>query len=511
MGTRYPDKSGGELELNTQIFKKYNGVVNNSSRVALPEDAWFYLENMQPIGDANVRSVPNISATLVSYGAHTIYWSQYINVAGNDYLINFSTDGFVYAYNIVAGTSAQIGSGLSGGGSRAAQWKNTQLLVIDSSGYYNWPGTGTLTLISGTGVPTSGTDIAVAFGRVWIVQGRLITFSGANDYSAASFTVANGAGSIAITDPNLRNNIVRLVGQNGYLYVIAATGINAISDVYVPTGASPPTPLFTNLNIQSIIGTDQPASIFAFNQALVFANKYGVWFLNGTNANKISSDIDGTWQYLSFTNQISGGQATVNNIICNAFLVNRVNDPILGTATVLAMWHDKKWWFANFGALTFVTSAIVNNTPTLFGFIGNNLVQCFANTNNPPATVSKTPLWDFGDSISDKMLIRVGFEVQIASFSGTFGMTVDAANGSQTAINLSTSGNVTWVNNSNNQVQWQNNSLAIVAWFSSAYLGYNSTSPGLASKYVGCTVSASGSAYQLSAINMDYKFGARWN
>lgn len=508
MGQQQAEKQ--EEPRRTKIFRKFKGVVNNSARNALPEDAWFYLENMQPIGDANVQTVNNISAALFDHTTHIIYWSQYANVAGNDFLIEFATDGTVWAYNIVANTDAQIGSGLSGSGSRMDQWKNQQALIVDASGYYNWPGTGSITLISGTGVPTSGTDIAVAFGRVWIAQGRLITFSGANDFSAASFLVANGAGSIALTDPTIRNTVTRLKAQNGYLYIISATGINAVSDVFVPASASPPTPLFTNLNIQAIIGSDQPGSVFAMNQALVFCNRFGAWYLYGTDAQKISTDIDGTWKYLDFSQLISGGQFVSNNILCTGFLVKRLNDPVFGSNTVLAAYHDSKWWFANYGALTFVTSGIVNNEPTLFGYIGNKLFQLFADTTTGPATTLSTPLWPMEDELADKQVIRAGFEVTISTFSGTFGMTIDTNNIVAEAINLTTSGNVGWANNSGNVVQWQNNSLAIVSWFTGEFLLYNGSAPGVYGKYVGATISASASIFQFSSVAMDYKLRARW-
>jgi hypothetical protein len=511
VGQYVADQKQGEEPRRTKIFRKFNGVKNNSARNALPEDAWFYLENVQPIGDANLQVVNNISAPLFDYTSHSIYWMQYANINGTDYMISFSTDGFVYAWNIVGLTNTQIGSGFSGSGSRLAQWKNTELLVVDSTGYYNWAGTGTLTLISGTGVPTSGTDIAVAFGRVWIAQGRLITFSGANDFSATSFLVANGAGSLALTDPTIRNTVTRLSAQNGYLYIISATGINAISDVYVPSGASPPTPLFTNLNIQAIIGSDQPGSIFAMNQALVFANRYGAWYLYGTNAQKISTDIDGTWKYLNFGFAISGGQFVSNNILCTGFLVQRSNDPIFGSNTVLACYHDNKWWFTNYGALTFASTGIVNNEPVLFGLIGNKLYQLHAVNTSGPASICMSALWPMEDELADKQVIRAGFEVTVSLFGGTFGMTLDTVNSSSQAVTLNAGGNVGWQNNAGNTVQWENNSLVIVTWFTGSYLLYNSTSPGVYGKYVGATVSSSGSIYQLSAIDMDYKLRARWN
>lgn len=499
----------------SKIFRKFKGVVNNSARNALPDDAWFYLENVQPIGDANALVVNNISAALFDYTTHLIYWSDYANVNGTDYLISFSADGFAYAYNIAAGTSAQIGSALSGAGSRIAQWKNTQVLVIDSTGYYNWPGSGTLTLISGTGVPSSGTDIAVSFGRVWILQGRLLTFSGANDFTATSFTVANGAGSVALTDPMLRNTVTRLKAQNGYLYLIASSGINVISDVYVPASASPPTPLFTNLNIQALIGSDEPGSIFPFNQALVFANHSGVWELYGTNAKKVSSDIDGTWKYIDFSQLLSGGQFLSNQILCYAMLLKRLNDPLFGSNTVLACLHDNKWWFANYGALSFVVSAFTNinaqtaNTPALFGFIGNKLFQLFASSASAPATLLMTPLWGMDDELTDKQVLRAGFEVTFSLYQGTVNMTIDTVNNSQQAIVIPNG--VTWLNNLGLAIPWLNNFSAIIPWFTGQYVLYNASSPGVYGKYVGASVSASASAYQFSMVALDYKLGARWN
>lgn len=502
----------GEEQRRTKIFREFKGVVNNSARNQLPEDAWFYLENMQPIGDANVQGVSNISAVLHDYTGNTIYWADSANVGGDDYIIIFATNGNGFAYQIRTQTNFFLGT-FSGSGSRIAQWKNTTLLIIDSTGYYSWTAPGPpAALISGVGVPTNGTDIAVAFGRVWILQGRLITFSGANDFTAASFLVANGAGSLALTDPTIRNVVTRLKALNGYLYIISPTGINAISDVYVPASASPPTPLFTNLNIQAIIGCDQPGSVFAMNQALVFANRYGIYFLYGTNAKKVSIAIDGTWKYLDFTQGISGGQVVSNNIICSAMLVKRLNDPVFGSNTVLAMYHDTvdQWWFGNFGALTFVVSSIVNNTPALFGFIANKLYQLFADTTTAPATLLMTPLWGMEDPLADKAVIRAGFEVSVSLFSGTFTMSIDTVNSSSQAVTLNTAGNVAWINNALNTVLWQNNLLVIVSWFTGTYILYNATAPGVFGKYVGATIAASASLYQFSAVDMDYKLGARW-
>ena len=60
-------------------------------------------------------------------------------------------------------------------------------------------------------------------------------------------------------------------------------------------------------------------------------------------------------------------------------------------------------------------------------------------------------------------------------------------------------------------VTWENNALNLVGWFSGSYVLYNGVAPGTFGKYVGMTITSSGSVYQLNALDMDYKLRARWN
>lgn len=515
MPSPYAEK--GEVPFHTKIFRSFKGVVNNSARNALPEEAWYYLENLQPIGDANLQTVANISGPLWNFGSHSIYWMQYANIGGTDYMMCFATDGTVWAYSIGAGSASQIGSGFSGSGSRFAQWKNTVLLAIDSTGYYAWTGSGSLTAITGTGVPTAGTDIAVGFGRVWVLNGRLLTGSAPDAYVATAWTVANGAFTVNLTDPLIRKAVTRLQFQNGYLYLVAPTAVNAISDVYVPASASPPTPLFTNLNIQPIIGSDEAGSVFGFNQALVFANHFGIWELYGTNAKKVSTDIDGTWQYIDFSQVISGGQFVSNNILGHAMLFKRSGDPVLGNATVLACYFNEKWWFANFGPLTFVASGIIHDgsqvdgEPTLFGILGNNMVQLFADSTGSPASTAVTALWPMEDQLADKQVIRAGFEAALQTPVGSFSMTIDGTNNVKQSLPLNPiAETLVFVNNQGQPLQFVNNMGLPLYWSAGTYILYNGSSPAAYAKYVGATIKGAGS-FQLSSINMDYKLRARWS
>ena len=259
-------------------FRDFQGVFTQSARNAIPDTNFYHLENLQPIGAANLHSINDISSALFDYTINQIYWSFYANINGTDYLINFATNGNVYAFNTSSLTSTLINSGtpLSGSVSRCAQWKNGQLLIIDPAGYFHWDGT-TFAQITGTGVPSGGTEIAVYAGRVWIFNARLLVVSAADDYTAAAFLAANGAIAINLTDPTLRSTVTRAYAANGYLYFTGASSINVISNVYIPSGASPPAPLLSNTNIQSTVGSDQPGSFFTVDDRdLFFANSYGI-------------------------------------------------------------------------------------------------------------------------------------------------------------------------------------------------------------------------------------------
>jgi hypothetical protein len=489
-------------------FRNFQGVFTQSARNAVPDGNFYHLENFQPVGAANLQSINDISAVLLDYAADTIYWSQYVSLNGTDYLLNFATNGKCFAFNTATNANTLITSAFSGAGTRVAQWKNQQALFIDGNGYYHWDGT-TFAQITGTGVPANGTEIAVYASRVWIWQGRLLIVTAADDYTAAAFLAANGAIFVNLTDSTLRSVVTRAIAANGYLYFSGNSSINVISDVYVPSGASPPSPLFTNINIQAIIGSDQPGSFFPVDRDIFFANPYGVYRLRGVTADRVSEPIDGTWQFRDGTIAASGGAVNSNSILQAAVLMKRLNDPVFGSSTVLCMFADDKWWFVNYGALTFVTGAVVNNQPALYGFIANKLYKLFSNSGSAPAFTIKTALWPMEDALADKHVLMAGFEVTATTLLTQFTATIDTPNSAISFLPAASVGTVQWINNLSNIVTWQNNALSTVTWFNGQFLLYYGTAPGAFAKYVGMTITGQ-MIGKLSGIFMDYKFGARW-
>jgi hypothetical protein len=521
------DAAKGEpAALRTKFFKEFQGVYTTASRTAIPDDYFYNLENIIPIGEENAHVVNNISASLLNYGADTIYWSQGVNLNGTEYLVNFSTTGKVFLYNIATQSSSQINSGhlLSGAGSRCDQWQNTVLLFVDSTGYYAYA-SGTFAAVTGSGVPTSGTDIAVYSGYVWIVSARTLFVSAINSYT--DWTAVDGAQIVTLIDPQIRGSIQRMKAANGYLYLFSNAGINAISDVAIPAGATPPVPQFQNVNIQAIIGTDQPASVFGYDRSVLFTSRYGAHTLYGVSAPKVSGDIDGTWQYLDFSQAISGGQVVVENILCGAFLLKLLANPSDGYPTgrtIVALWYQSSstspqtgvtettdvWWFANYGSLTYIVTGMVNNVPALFGFIGNQLYQLFADPTTAPTVKVQTKLYPMEDELARKECITAGFEAFYYLFGSAFQLTLDTENNS-TILNLNQNiGQGNWINAAGVQGQWINAALQLGSWLGQGLYLTPADAQGGFGHHVGLTLTSTGYQYELHFMALDYKLRDRW-
>lgn len=511
-----------EAPLATKVFRSFGGCYTKAQRSALPENRFYDLQNVMPIGDANLHTVFGLSASLHDFGAHTIYAAIPVQVASVSYLMCFASDGTVWAYNIVAGTAAEISGSytLSASGAKCVSFYNTYVLFVDTTGYYSWNGSGNMTLLSLSGGPTGGSDITVYSGCVFVSSGKLIQISAAyNGTSDTDPTMVNawsetyGATFLYMADPTLVGNIVRLWEQNGFLYIVGVSCLYALSNLYVPSGASPPVPVFTLTPIQSIIGTDQAFSLFAFNTALMLCNRFGIYGIEGVTAQRLSEDIDGTFQYLTFSQSVSGGACVVENVLNAAFLLTRSNDPVLGSGNIVAMWFDSRWWFANIGSATFIVSAIVNGVPTLLAFIGNKLYQCFDTSQvNPPATQVMTPLWSMDDPLSDKEVVRAGIEITTSAYgpTSTVTTTIDGIQNSQPFPAVDSLGNIVFINNSSAVITFIGAGSVAINWIVGTWQLYQGNPPGMWSKYVGMTFQTTGIAYELDSFMMDFKLRKRW-
>jgi hypothetical protein len=511
-----------ERPLQSFSFKNFLAVNTTNQRTGLPNEAFANLENAQPIGAANIHSIADISGLLHNYGADTIYTDINANIGNVEYLIQAATNGKLFSYNVGNTTVTQINGAilLAGSATAMTQWQNTNVLIVDSTGYYQWNGAGNIAAITGTGAPTSGNAIAVYQNRAWIAQGRILYYSAPGSFS--DFTTASGGGFTVLVDSTLRSNIQQLLSANGYLYIFGVTSVDQISDLYIPAGASPPTPNFTKLNVSPSIGTDQIYSIVSYGRLVLFANRWGIWRLYGTSIDPISgvdpnnsyqSSIDGTMQYAAFNPTMSAALTVSRQLLCAGFLLKRNADPTYGSNTVIAMYQGNpaggRWWFANYGTVTRIATAFVNNQYAMFAYIGNSMYQLFANLGSSPPAIVSTALWDFGDPITQKECIRGGIGL---SATGSASVTLNLDTPQSTyPFTVSVVGQVQWINNLGATVTWVNNAAQVVQWAPGQFQTYWAAAPRGFAKYVGFTLNtAQGTVFELNSFLLDYKWGARW-
>lgn len=514
-----------EKETRTKYFQNFKGINTRASRNAIPEDTFYDLQNLMPIGAANLSTVPG--PLLLNSITDTVYYADFATLQGVDYAYLFGTSGQIYQYNIATNSYTTINGGTLMGGvrTRMDQWKNSTILFVDTTGYYSWNGT-TFAALTG-GIIPSGTlvspDIAVFSNHVWIYSDRVLYIGGINDYTATTgtggFLVANGAVVQQLTDPQMRGQVTRMKSASGYLYLVFKSSIFIISDVYIPTSATPPACLFSILNVQATIGTDQPQAVFVNNRDFMFGSKYGLKDLSGVDVSRLSEDIDGTLQYIDPTFPISGGLCTVNNILNTCMFFRTVGDPVFGTRYTVACNFDNKWWFSSNYQYSFVFGVLYGNVPSLFSIQQSGSQSLLYNVFGTSfATLQgswKTALWPMEDILSRKGVLSAGVELgyEINSIGPVqVQINVDTEARSTPIPNLvQTSNVISWTNNTGGPIAWTNSAGGTITWGTGGYSLYFGDGQGGFGRYVGLsgTVNA-GTTGEISAFMMDYQLWTRW-
>jgi hypothetical protein len=555
-------------------LRDFGGVNTQAARQAIDDTEFSWLENMQPVGHGNLLSVPAPTTTsaVLSANCYWMQAANIANVDymmmfcadGSAYQVNLTS----YAITTI-GTAGTF----NGSGTQFDQWQNTLIFIVDpTKGVFSWDGatlvtlngsfaitasisTTTLTVtvtagvlaigqgITGAGVaantiitgfiggsggtgtytvnnsqsvgseamtalsaaPSAGTAVAVYAGRVWVANGRTVTFSAPQTYT--DFTTTDFGGSFTIQDSTLHSVITQMYSANGFLYIIGSDSINVVSNVRVST--SPAVTLFSNLNLVTTTGTLNPASVVSFYRSLWMATPYGLYAVTGANSQKGSDKLDGVFKSLVSNSIISGGTAVINKILCLCFLLQYA-DPVLGNRPLLAIFFNKKWFFASQGnGIAFVASSTINGVQTLYGTNGRNLYSLFSNTTTLINQTAQTKLWAFGESsISDVQVLKAGVECVMPIVPGAIAVTVDSEISSQVA-NVTAQNNTQWVNNSSATITWTNNSGFVVYWAIYGYAWFRGDASNYG-KYAGLTISTPTPGIEISAAQIQYELRARW-
>jgi len=213
--------AAAEQKKSYQVIKQFKGVNTKANRTAIGEDEFAWLENVQPVGYANLkitnsRSVVLDSGNVAVTFANTVSYLSNANINNKDYVLAFEADGRAEYFDLDTLTKGNVAvtSTFSASGVQISQWKDERMLIIDpSKGYFTWDGNNTV-FVGAVG------PIAAVNAGTGYTSAPTVTISAPNDthgvQAQAEVTVSSGAiNSITITEAGTGYNSAPTVTVSG--------------------------------------------------------------------------------------------------------------------------------------------------------------------------------------------------------------------------------------------------------------------------------------------------------
>lgn len=474
--------------LKIESFAVMQGMNTQEERSGISPGFWSWLMNMQPIGKHTLRVLMGKAADLYTLTGDTIICGYTGMIGTTFYAFLFTSGGAAYQVNLATGAHVTIGSSgtfWSGSGQfpHAVSWGNNGIVIVSPVDYWAWDGTTlynhaiaagvapTWIYPSGASVTTmpsgiTGTALEIYNATVWIVNGR--TILAAAPGSGNDFATSDGAVNVIVKDSYIQAGYYAIKQLDGFLYLLAASAVDVISDV--STSGSPPTTTFLRVNVSSIIGTPWRDSVAALPSSIAFANPTGVHEVSGGQVRKVSDAFDGIFAEATYPLAAtdptgyhpSGAIVTLNETICYALTIN-VPDPDDTSVTfvpTLAIWDGRRWFLA-----TQESSAVVilnqdsNSALSAWASTGKDLFEMFKVAST--TLTKKAKSWfSVGDA-------GITMRKQIKRIYAQFGNTPAGAPLSVFNIDTESTGGsatveagqvITWINNSGQTITFVNNS-----------------------------------------------------
>lgn len=387
------------------VFEEFQGINTSTSRPGVADAQMYWCDGFIPIGRRFLRTLYGVGDPITFSDTAPISFFNFINIATTPYCIVIHTDGSVHAVNTQTYTQTEIApTGTITSPSRLnvglCQYGDQYLIIVSSqtNGYFIWDGT---TFYSpgqsfGSGnVPTgiSGTSVEVYGGHVWVSNGASVSFSAPG--SVIDFTSGNGGGNFTSSDSNLRVRYVQLKQTNGFLYLIADSSVNYISNVQ--TSGSPATTSFQYQNADPETGSPWPSTVGTFGRNILFANAFGAHISYGAAVTKISEPLDGVYATVpNFGGLIpSASKAILFGKRCWILLLPIV-DPISGLQVNKLMIWDGKVWFTSSQevSLAYIESQEIDSVLTTWGTDGTSIYPLFQVPSTGFEKIVQSRFWD---------------------------------------------------------------------------------------------------------------------
>lgn len=270
-------------------------------------------------------------------------------------------------------------------------------IVIDNPGIGYTAGKPINVTLAGGNNAASGTVSLMPFGiygnsietyqnSIFVANKNKVLFTAPGTLS--EFASSLGGGSFIASDNFLRFNVVSIKQATGFLYLLADSSINVLSNLQTSVTNNVANTTFNNSNVDPQIGCSWRDTAVTFGRALMFANPTGVYALYGGAAQKVSQQLDGLFANADWSVTPT---AAINLIYgVPVFLFSfRTRDPFQGQMrTMMFGWDGQKWFAASqIKVPSFLSTQEINSQLTTWGTDGTNLFPLFQ---TPSDALTKT-------------------------------------------------------------------------------------------------------------------------
>jgi hypothetical protein len=514
---------------------QWAGMNNQAAQTAIGDQEAWWIENMVPLGDGNLRSLYGKGPTLGSApSGHTIVslagWASFAG-GGTGHVLAFTSDGGGFDVNLTSGTLTRWAAGTfwaAGSYSPYAlpipvvQWGASGVAILAPLGMFAWDGT---TLTSpGANAPTwlTGGATTALFapasppwkvksgepyqGRLWYVTDTTTgsDYGWSSPGNGADLSGSAGSGTATPTDPFLVSSVKSVVQSGTFLFVMGDNSINAISSVN--TSGSPATTTFTYANVDPEVGqliTQQPVRL---GRAMVMFSAAGIYTLYGGAAQISSDKIQTLFENIN-TSALppNMGLAVFHGTKCIVCLVN-VTDVFGTTRNIMLCWTGQKWFTASQEvSLTLITTSQIGSDSSVYGTDGSNLFKLFA---VPSTTLTKrltTKAYTGPSSLVNKAFTRVFMQADdIAGTGVSFTASVQSDRGSQTVTLAGATSMLTWTNSTGASISWTNSASDAIVW-QRPNLGISGTAIQTWGQYMAVDMQSTAEDFSLQQVAIGYR------
>ena len=108
--------ASAEQKKSYKVVKEFKSLNTKANRTSIGDDEFSWLENVQPVGYANLKIIPTVSNAINATGnivtfSSTVTTFASVNLGQNDYIVGFENNGGAQFYNVDFSNRQCVGCG----------------------------------------------------------------------------------------------------------------------------------------------------------------------------------------------------------------------------------------------------------------------------------------------------------------------------------------------------------------------------------------------------------------